>query len=92
MLICIPNVNFAQNLAYIQGPYHKDRKVKSFNPSFEERGSRPSQGKQTDIHEAGDFLRAEEVVKYHWGLQVVVTLCMKPRNFKIEVFWIHGPT
>lgn len=98
--------NFTQNLAYIQGPYEKDGKFKPVNPTFEERGTRPAQGKRTDIHEAVDFLReggtiadmiqnnihVEQVVKYHRGLQVVATLCMKPRNFKTEVFWIHGPT
>jgi len=100
------NGNFKQNLAYIQGPYDKDGKVKPANPTFEERGIRPCQGKRTDIHEAVDFLRAggtiadmiktnvhvEQVVKYHRGLQIVATICMKPRHFKTEVFWIHGPT
>jgi len=106
MALFIANGSFADNLSYIQGPYDKNGKVKPVNPTFEERGTRPSQGKRTDIHEAVEFLRAggtiadmirddihvEQVVKYTRGLQVVATLCMRPRNFKTEVFWIHGPT
>lgn len=106
MAIFVANGTFEQNLAYIQGPYSKEGKSKPVNLTFEERGTRPAQGNRTDIHEAVDFLReggtiadmvrnnihVEQVVKYHRGLQLVATLCMKPRNFKTEVFWVHGPT
>lgn len=106
MALFISNGNFEQNLAYIQGPYDKDGKVKPLNPTFVEYGTRPAQGKRTDIHEAVDFLRAggsiadmvadnvhvEQVVKYHRGLQAIAMYCMKPRNFKTEIWWLHGPT
>lgn len=98
--------NFAQNLAYIQGPFDDGDKHKDANPTFEERGKRPAQGKRTDIESAYDYLKSgktihdaiiegvhlDQVVKYSRGMQLIQTSLMPVRCWKTEIWWLHGPT
>lgn len=71
---------------------------------YEEFGVKPQQGKRSDLDEvislveSGKRIRdvAEECpiqfVKFHKGIERLITLQAPSRNWKTEVFWFWGPT
>ncbi|WP_445780432.1 RNA helicase domain-containing protein [Shewanella sp.] len=66
----------------------------------------PGQGKRTDLAvvveaiENGDATTMQDIaiqfptqlIKFSKGLQTLITLRTAPRNFKTEIFWLHGAT
>lgn len=99
--------SYAQNRAYIEGPWtSKDgKKEKPLNETFIDWGTPPvGQGKRTDLDLVTDAIHAgaseyeiavnysSQYVKFHGGIQKLLAKVSPPRDFKTKVFWLWGPT
>jgi len=97
---------YLDNKNYIRGPYNKDGKEKPLNPTFEEFGDMPEQGKRTDIAKykneilAGksvDEICLENPMAFHcYGrtLERVEAIALR-KQFRTEMtkgIWYTGPS
>lgn len=97
---------YVDNRQYIKGPYNKDGKVKPENPTFEEFGTMPEQGKRTDIMKykneildgkTVDEITLENPMAFHcYGrtLERVEAIALR-KQFRKEMtkgIWYSGPS
>ena len=92
------------HIEVMQGTVDQSITYCSKDGDYHEFGEKPEQGKRSDLDAVVTMVKegkrlievsAEapiEFVKFHKGIERLIALQCKPRDFKTEVHWYYGPT
>lgn len=99
----IPGLNRA-HFEPVKGTIQQNIDYCSKGGDYKEYGEKPTQGKRNDLEEVAELVKAgkrisdvafecpTQFIKFHKGIERLISLQIAPRDFKTMVYWYYGPT